>query len=95
MASDDSHQETLSGGVTLDKTVVKEALSELLNEVPAFKAFLAKSANAPAPPGEASGSGSGSSNDPQHVTSEATPPTPQPAGTNKLVHIHLLSVGYS
>lgn len=42
MTEDHSEDLTPQSGVVVDKDVVKEALSELLNETPAFKRFMAK-----------------------------------------------------
>ena len=57
--------------VTLDKSVVKEALKELLQEIPAFRAFAAK--NPAEKPGENSKQGESST-----VSSgEKSPPTVQ------------------
>ena len=63
--------------VTLDKAVVKEALKELLEEIPAFRAFAAKT-----PPPLAQKPGESSRQGAEVNSGEENPPTVQSKSLN-------------
>ena len=61
MASDEERHEVPRESIVLDKGVVKEALSELLNEIPAFRSLIASSKSTTQPHQNPGGSGGQSS----------------------------------